>query len=298
MLAAALLDQEWHLRTEHDPQVAAEDVEAFEAEALERHGVRSALVPPRYRSGYFAHAFDGGYDAGYYSYLWSEVLDADMVDWFTDNGGLTRANGDTFRRDLLSRGGTVDPHGGVRGGARAGAEHRAADASPGARWLSAVAGAARRVLMAAVLMCSGLASCSQTKSYCSTLKADRKQLSTLSGPGRRQGRQGRGRGKALSRTDSLLSDLRDKAPDDIRDDWDTLVQALDGLDAAIKATGADPEDFEGGRRPAGVTEGQLRAVQQAAAELQATPVEQATQSIEQHAQDICKVDLSSELGSG
>ncbi len=109
MLAAALLDQEWHLRTEHDPQVAAEDVEAFEEAALERHGVRSALVPPRYRSGYLAHAFDGGYDAGYYSYLWSEVLDAEMVDWFTDNGGLTRANGDTFRRDLLSRGGTVDP---------------------------------------------------------------------------------------------------------------------------------------------------------------------------------------------
>ena len=109
MLGAALLDQEWHLRSEHEPAVPAADVEAFEAAALERHGVRSDLVPPRYRSSYFAHVFDGGYDAGYYSYLWSEVLDADMVGWFTENGGLTRANGDTFRRELLSVGGTVDP---------------------------------------------------------------------------------------------------------------------------------------------------------------------------------------------
>ena len=109
MLGAALLDQEWHLRTEHDPRVAASEVETFEAEALERHGLRSDLVPPRYRSTYFAHVFDGGYDAGYYSYLWSEVLDADMVDWFVDNGGLVPANGDVFRRELLSRGGTVDP---------------------------------------------------------------------------------------------------------------------------------------------------------------------------------------------
>jgi peptidyl-dipeptidase Dcp len=66
-------------------------------------------VPPRYRSGYFAHTFTGGYDAGYYSYLWSEVLDADMVDWFEENGGLRRENGDVFRERLLSRGGTVDP---------------------------------------------------------------------------------------------------------------------------------------------------------------------------------------------
>ena len=109
----------------------ADDVEAFEAAALERHGVRSDLVPPRYRSGYFAHVFDGGYDAGYYSYLWSEVLDADMVGWFTENGGLTRANGDMFRRELLSVGGTVDPidaFAAVRGRAP---EHRAAAAPPG-----------------------------------------------------------------------------------------------------------------------------------------------------------------------
>ena len=71
--------------------------------------MRSELVPPRYRSGYFAHSFTNGYDGGYYSYLWSEVLDADMVDWFTENDGLRRENGDVFRTRLLSRGGAVDP---------------------------------------------------------------------------------------------------------------------------------------------------------------------------------------------
>jgi peptidyl-dipeptidase Dcp len=109
MLGAALLDQEWHLLRDTEPAVPAEDVEAFEGAALERHGVRSTLVPPRYRSSYFAHVFSGGYDAAYYSYLWSEVLDADLVGWFTDNGGLTRAAGDRFRHELLSVGGTVDP---------------------------------------------------------------------------------------------------------------------------------------------------------------------------------------------
>lgn len=109
MLGAALLDHEWHrLPPDSDP-VPAEEVEAFESAALERHGVLSDLVPPRYRTGYFAHAFTNGYDAGYYSYLWSEVLDADMVGWFEENGGLTRANGDTFRDRLLCRGGSVDP---------------------------------------------------------------------------------------------------------------------------------------------------------------------------------------------
>ncbi len=109
MLGAALLDQEWHrLAPDADP-VPPEEVEAFEAAALERHGVRSDLVPPRYRTGYFAHAFTNGYDAGYYSYLWSEVLDADMVGWFEENGGLRPENGGRFRDELLARGGSVDP---------------------------------------------------------------------------------------------------------------------------------------------------------------------------------------------
>ena len=111
MLGAALLDQEWHLRTPAEPAVPADDVEPFEHRALERHGVATPLVPPRYRSGYFAHIFNGGYDAGYYSYLWSEALDADLVDWFREQGGLKRENGEVFRRELLSVGGTVDPIG-------------------------------------------------------------------------------------------------------------------------------------------------------------------------------------------
>jgi peptidyl-dipeptidase Dcp len=65
-------------------------------------------VPPRYRSTYFSHSFSGGYSAGYYSYLWSEVLDADTVNWFKENGGLKRENGEKFRATLLSRGGSMD----------------------------------------------------------------------------------------------------------------------------------------------------------------------------------------------
>ena len=65
-------------------------------------------MPTRYRSTYFSHIFSGGYSAGYYGYIWSEVLDAETVDWFKNNGGLTRANGDHFRNELLSRGGTQD----------------------------------------------------------------------------------------------------------------------------------------------------------------------------------------------
>jgi peptidyl-dipeptidase Dcp len=109
MLGAALLDHEWHRLAPEGDVVPPGEVEAFEAAALDKHGVRSDLVPPRYRSGYFAHAFTNGYDAGYYSYLWSEVLDADMVGWFEEHGGLRRDNGDVFRERLLSRGGAVDP---------------------------------------------------------------------------------------------------------------------------------------------------------------------------------------------
>jgi peptidyl-dipeptidase Dcp len=108
-LAAALLDLEWHRRTEEDGAVPPEQVEAFERAALERHGIALDLVPPRYRSSYFAHVFAGGYSAGYYSYIWSEVLDADTVEWFRERGGLTRDAGAVFAAELLSRGGAVDP---------------------------------------------------------------------------------------------------------------------------------------------------------------------------------------------
>ncbi|PNH84316.1 M3 family metallopeptidase [Arthrobacter sp. AFG20] len=106
-LGAALLDLAWHvLDTDGVPQDALE----FEAKALAAAGVAHPLIPPRYRTGYFQHIFAGdGYSAGYYSYIWSEVLDAETVDWFTENGGLSRANGDRFRAELLSRGNSRDP---------------------------------------------------------------------------------------------------------------------------------------------------------------------------------------------
>ncbi len=106
-LGAALLDQAWH-GLSAAAAAAVTDVAAFEASALAAVGLDNPAVPPRYRSTYFAHVFSGGYDAGYYSYIWSEVLDADTVDWFKANGGLTRANGDRFRTRLLGVGGSKD----------------------------------------------------------------------------------------------------------------------------------------------------------------------------------------------
>jgi peptidyl-dipeptidase Dcp len=107
-LAASLLDQAWHT-LDADTAAQVTDVAAFEAEALQAAGAAHRLVPPRYRGPYFNHVFGGGYSASYYSYIWSEVLDADTVEWFTENGGLRRENGDRFRRELLSLGGSVDP---------------------------------------------------------------------------------------------------------------------------------------------------------------------------------------------
>ncbi|MGX1703536.1 M3 family metallopeptidase [Microbacterium sp. NPDC055357] len=107
-LAAAWIDQAWHSLT---PEQAAEigDISAFEQAALADIGLGLPEIPPRYSSAYFAHIFAGGYSAGYYSYIWSEVLDADTVEWFRENGGLTRANGDRFRERLLGVGGSKDP---------------------------------------------------------------------------------------------------------------------------------------------------------------------------------------------
>jgi peptidyl-dipeptidase Dcp len=105
-LKAALLDWAWHTLADGEE---VRDAAAFEAAALEAAGVDFPLVTSRYRTTYFAHIFGGGYSAGYYSYIWSEVLDADTVEWFEEHGGLTRANGDHFRRTLLARGGSRDP---------------------------------------------------------------------------------------------------------------------------------------------------------------------------------------------
>lgn len=106
-LAAAWLDQAWHRMGPADAEVT--DVAAFEHAALTDIGLDDPVVPTRYSSTYFAHIFSGGYSAGYYSYIWSEVLDADTVEWFRENGGLTRENGDRFRARLLGVGGSKDP---------------------------------------------------------------------------------------------------------------------------------------------------------------------------------------------
>ena len=106
-LAAALLDQAWHQLSPAEVP-PPDQVVAFEEKALRKVGLDFPPVPPRYRTTYFNHAFTAGYSAGYYSYIWSEVLDADSVEWFKQNGGLSRANGDRFRKSLLSRGGAEE----------------------------------------------------------------------------------------------------------------------------------------------------------------------------------------------
>ncbi len=108
-LGAALLDQAWHRLTPQDVPTDVEQVEAFEKAALESAGIAFAPVPPRYRTTYFNHIFSSGYSAAYYAYIWSEVLDADTVEWYREHGGLRRANGDEFRAKVLSRGGSLDP---------------------------------------------------------------------------------------------------------------------------------------------------------------------------------------------
>jgi peptidyl-dipeptidase Dcp len=107
-LEAAQIDLTWHLiDTARAPEAAA--VQGFEAAALKDAGLEYPPIQPRYHSGYFSHIFAGGYSAGYYAYLWSEVLARDTGQWFHTHGGLTRANGDTLRRMVLSRGRTEDP---------------------------------------------------------------------------------------------------------------------------------------------------------------------------------------------
>jgi peptidyl-dipeptidase Dcp len=105
ILAAAELDMQWHTLS---AGTVIDNTDTFEKEALDRTHLAISYVPPRYRSSYFSHIFSGGYAAGYYAYLWSEMLDDDAYQWFLDHGGLTRANGDRLRRMVLSRGNTED----------------------------------------------------------------------------------------------------------------------------------------------------------------------------------------------
>jgi peptidyl-dipeptidase Dcp len=105
LLAAAELDMQWHTLPASAP---LQDVDRFETEALQRTHLAISYVPPRYRSSYFMHIWGNGYAAGYYAYMWTEMLDDDAYQWFEEHGGLTRANGDRFRRMVLSRGNTED----------------------------------------------------------------------------------------------------------------------------------------------------------------------------------------------
>ena len=104
-LAAALLDMAWHTQA---PGAPLADVNTFEPAALERFKIAMTTVPPRYHTTYFSHIWGGGYSAGYYAYLWSELIDDDAYYWFKEHGGMTRANGQRFRDMILSRGGTMD----------------------------------------------------------------------------------------------------------------------------------------------------------------------------------------------
>ncbi len=110
-LAATWLDLAWHRLTEAEVDDAVGDIDAFEARVLAEVGLDMAAIPPRYRSRYFNHIFSSGYAAGYYSYIWSEILDADTVEWFAEHRDRLREAGDTFRAELLSRGGSGDEMG-------------------------------------------------------------------------------------------------------------------------------------------------------------------------------------------
>ena len=105
ILAASELDLEWHTLPATAP---LQNPDQFETEALKRTHLDLSYVPPRYRSSYFLHIWANGYAAGYYAYSWSEMLDDDAFQWFLDHGGMTRANGDRFRKMVLSRGNTED----------------------------------------------------------------------------------------------------------------------------------------------------------------------------------------------
>jgi peptidyl-dipeptidase Dcp len=105
VVAAAELDMQWHMLS---PDAPKQDADLFETEALKSAQVDFPYVPPRYRSSYFLHIWANGYAAGYYAYLWTEMLDDDVFAWFKAHGGLTRENGQRFRDMILSKGHTED----------------------------------------------------------------------------------------------------------------------------------------------------------------------------------------------
>ncbi len=146
------------------------------------------------------------------------------------------------------------------------------------------------VAVAMVLASTGLVACSSTEeSYCSALREDEPRLQKLSRAAAEPGSD------ALVKSVDILAALGDKAPDDVADEWETLVSSLEDLVDAVRASGADFSALASGKTPEGVTAGQMKAVRQAAGELADTRVQQAGASIEQHARDVCKVDLGGGL---
>lgn len=105
LLAAAELDMQWHFLR---PEAPLQNPDDFEKQALEKTHLKLSYVPPRYRSTYFSHIWQSGYSAGYYAYLWTQMLADDAYEWFVEHGELSRANGDRFRQMILSRGNTED----------------------------------------------------------------------------------------------------------------------------------------------------------------------------------------------
>jgi len=105
LLAAAELDMQWHMLPAGAP---LQNPDEFEKQALAKTHLDIPAVPPRYRSSYFSHIWSGDYSAGYFAYLWTQMLDDDAFQWFDDHGGMSRANGDRFRRMILSRGNTEE----------------------------------------------------------------------------------------------------------------------------------------------------------------------------------------------
>ena len=107
LLASASLDMSWHTQTA-GTTIQKDDVDRFEQQVLDSKGFSLPQVPPRYRSSYFLHIWGNGYAAGYYAYLWTEMLDDDAYSWFEENGGLSRENGQRFRDMILSKGNTEE----------------------------------------------------------------------------------------------------------------------------------------------------------------------------------------------
>lgn len=146
----------------------------------------------------------------------------------------------------------------------------------------------RGILLAVVLtlLCAGLGGCAtRAENYCAAVKSDQAQLRSLAVEAGRPGQD------VVSASVDIFTELADKAPEDVNDDWDTFVFAWQGLQRALTAADVDPTDYRSGTRPRGVSSAEYRAITQAAEELRSPGVVEAADRIQRHAIDVCKVDL-------